>query len=234
MNKNTLDAEGFISQTLIWLLQIGYVAVLYMVILAIGTRRASFPHLDLMAPWWLNLIAFVVMAATFLPVYRWIRVRVRELIYSQQGNPFPAMTQLNQYLEASLSPHDIHPTIVETIARTLKLPYVAIELQPLSHNLNSQPDPLSNSPIIFGEPAKGAALERVSLLYHEKLIGELYVSPRRAGESFSPSDRSMLHDLAQQVGIALYAAQLTDDLQRARTIGHRSGGRAPPNTQRPA
>ena len=40
--------------------------------------------------------------------------------------------------------------------------------------------------------------------------------PGRADEPLSPSDLSVLCDLARQVGIALYAARLTDDLQRAR------------------
>ena len=44
--------------------------------------------------------------------------------------------------------------------------------------------------------------------------------PRRGAtlrdESLSQSDLTVFRDLARQVGIALYAAQSTDDLQRAR------------------
>jgi two-component system NarL family sensor kinase len=206
-----LDTEGLISQSLIWLLMIGYFMILYVIVVAIGTLPSTFPHVDLTPPWWLNLIAFLVIAATFLPVYRWVRGSVRELIYSQQGNPFPAMSQLNQYLDASLSPHDILPTIVETIARTLKVPYVEIEVQTFHSKEAGEPDVIA-----FGKPVPDAVLERVPLTYHERSTGELRVSARHGNETLSPSDRLVLHDLAQQVGIALFAAQLTEDLQRAR------------------
>jgi len=217
LKHNKLDGDELLSQTLIWLVLISYVAVMYVAVVAIGTLPFKTPHTDLSSPWWLNLLAFVAIAVTFLPVYRWVRGSVRELIYSHQDNPLPALTQLNQDLESSLSPHDILSTIVETIARTLKLPYVEIEIPfhpPLPPNERTALS--SGKPIIFGEPPKGAALERVPLLYHGISIGELRVSGRRGDETLSASDRGVLHALAQQVGIALYAAQLTEDLQRAR------------------
>ncbi len=209
MNPRKLDADVLLSQALIWILLIGYVGVVYMVVAAAGTLPFSNPKIDFSPSWWLNLIALVLIAVTFLPVYRWVRVSVRELIYSQQDNPYPALTQLNQYLESSPSPHDILPTIAETIARALKLPYVEIQLP----NLNR-----TNEPVVItcGNPVKGAVLERIPLIYHDRSIGELLVSGRRSDETLSAADLSVLHNLAQQVGIALYAAQLTDDLQNAR------------------
>ena len=44
----------------------------------------------------------------------------------------PALAQLSQHLESTPSPHAILPTIAETIAHTLKLPYIEIETQ-LAH-----------------------------------------------------------------------------------------------------
>jgi signal transduction histidine kinase len=57
----------------------------------------------------------------------------------------------------------------------------------------------------------------VLLRYQETKIGELRVAARRMDEALSQSDLKVLGDLAWQVGIALYAAQLTADLQRSRT-----------------
>jgi signal transduction histidine kinase len=75
-----------------------------------------------------------------------------------------------------------------------------------------------DTPIIntVGTLPSGATIERLPLLYHDIKIGELRVAARRSDESLSQSDLTVLQDLARQVGIALYAAQLTDDLQRAR------------------
>jgi two-component system, NarL family, sensor kinase len=211
LNQRKLDAETFLSQTLIWFLLISYVVVVYVVVVAIGTLPYYIPTVDFSPPWWLNLLALLVIAATFLPVYRWVRASVRELIYSQQENPYLALTQLNQYLESSPSPHDILPTIVKTIAHTLKLPFVEIEIR--IRDTKQIDEPMI---IAYGKQVKGAALERVSLSFHNTSIGEMRVSGRRYDEALSSSDLSMLHDLAQQVGITLYATQLTEDLQHAR------------------
>lgn len=211
MNQRKLDADLLLSQILIWLVLISYVIVVYVAVVAVGTLPFSKPAVDFSPPWWLNLLALLVIAATFQTVYRWVRVSVHELVYSQQDNPYPAISQLNQYLETSPSPHDILPTILETIAHTLKLPYVEIEIQFPVANRAGEP-----TVVAYGKPVKGASLERVPLTYQNTSIGVLSVSGRHWDEMLSPSDRSVLNNLARQVGIALYAAQLTEDLQHAR------------------
>lgn len=211
MTQRKLDADALESQILIWLVLISYIIVVYIGVVALGTLPSGIPRADFLPPWWLSLLALVVIAVTFLPVYRWVRASVRQLIYSQQDNPYPALTRLNQYLETSPSPHDILPTILETIAQTLKLPYVEIEIR-FPHGMRTG----ETSVVTFGKPLKDMALERVPLIYHATLVGEMRVSARRWDENLSASDLIVLHNLAQQVGIALYAAQLTEDLQHAR------------------
>lgn len=221
--QRKLDSDVILSQTLIWLVMISYVVIIYILVVALGTLPFGIPTKDYLPPWWLNLLALVIIAATFLPVYRWVRASVRELIYSQPDHSHPALTRLNQYLESSPSPDDILPTIVETIARTLKLPYVEIVVKPYQPQMGNEPAPLNfgkalvgGKQVGFGQPVKGAALERVPLIYHDISIGELRVSGRRGDETLSPSDQSVLHNLAQQVAIAIYAARLTEELQHAR------------------
>jgi signal transduction histidine kinase len=186
-------------------------ALVYVVVVAIGTLPFSDPRINFSPPWWLNLLAIILIALTFLPVYRWVRASVRDLIYGQHDNPYPALAQLNQYLESTPSPQAILPVIAETMAHTLKLPYIEIEAQPADANR-------TDAPLVtaFGSPPKGAEITRVPLTYHDTAIGELRVAARRWDEPLSLSDLTVLRNLARQVGIALYAAQLTDDLQRAR------------------
>jgi two-component system NarL family sensor kinase len=210
--KPKLDADALLSLTLIWLLVIGYVTLVYVVVLAIGM-----PHpfntggIEYTPPWWRNLIALILIALTFLPMYRWIRVRVRALIYGQHENPFPALVQLHQHFDSTPSPHSILPTIAETIAQTLKLPYVEIKAQiPETQGASV---PLVTA---VGSAPKNAAIEQVPLTYHGIAIGELRVAARGWDEPLSHSDLLVLEDLARQVGIALYAAQLTGNLQHAR------------------
>ena len=47
-------------------------------------------------------------------------------------------------------------------------------------------------------------------------MGDLLVAPRGPGEEFSPADRRLLDDVAQQIGPATHAVRLTADLQQSR------------------
>jgi len=47
-------------------------------------------------------------------------------------------------------------------------------------------------------------------------IGQLCLAPRAPGESFSLADRRLLDDLARRTGAAVYAVDLSRDLQRSR------------------
>jgi two-component system NarL family sensor kinase len=95
--------------------------------------------------------------------------------------------------------------MVETIAQTMKLPYVAISLR-------------------TGEEFKIAAhsgrevpeTKRLPLIYQGEMVGELIASPRGPGESFSQSDIRLLENIAHQSSPAVHAVQLTAALQHSR------------------
>ncbi len=209
--QRKMNADILLSKFLIGFLLTGYAAVVYVFVTAAGTLPFYDPRIDFSPPWWLNLLALAVIVLTFLPVYHWIRARVNDLVYSQHDNPYPALAQLNMHLESTNAPHSILPTIAQTIAHTLKLPYVEIQAQ--LPNGNPTGAPLVAA---YGAPPKGAAVEHMPLTYHNTTIGELCVSARRWDEPLSLSDKTVLRELAHHVGIALYAAQLTEDLQNSR------------------
>ena len=98
--KPRVDGDALLSLLLISLLSGGYVMVVYVFVLAIGMPH-QFKQLDTptTTPWWLNLIAFLLIALTFFPVYRWVRRGVRDFIYGQHDNPYPALAYLGQRLE---------------------------------------------------------------------------------------------------------------------------------------
>ena len=97
------------------------------------------------------------------------------------------------------------PTVVETIAQELKLPYVAILLKEGEG---------FRSAAAYGSPT--AEPEALSLVYQREEIGRLVIAPRAPGERFSTSDRRLLEDLARQTEVAVHAVRLTADLQRSR------------------
>ncbi len=95
------------------------------------------------------------------------------------------------------------PALVKAIAQALKLPYVAI--------VNNENDILAET-----SDKEFAATYSFPLIHQSQTIGQLQIAPREGGESFTSEEEDLLQQVARQAGTAVYAAQLTDQLQQSR------------------
>jgi signal transduction histidine kinase len=170
----------------------------------------------------LSLLATGLIAVLFQPLRERLQRGVNHLMYGERDDPYAVLTRLGSRLEAALVPEKVLPTIVETVAQALKLPYVAIALLPEQSQIagitvgmvgdrdgaeNGMPDIVAS----FGEPPP--ELVRVPLVYQAETIGYLLLAAR-AGDTFGKADASLLADLARQAGVAVYAVRLTTHLQQ--------------------
>lgn len=151
----------------------------------------------------ISLVATGLVAVLFQPLRDRLQQSVNRLIYGERDDPYAVLIRLGQRLEATLAPGAVLPTIVETIAQALKLPYVAITVKR---------DEAFTIAASYGE--RGDELISLPLVYQGEHIGELVLAPRISGETFSASDKRLLNDLTHEVGIAVHAVRLTADLQR--------------------
>jgi signal transduction histidine kinase len=194
------DIDLIINRTLVYgLLTFLVVGIYVLIVGGLGTVLQVQGNLAL------SLVATGLIAVLFQPLRLWLQRRINRLLYGQRDEPYAVLSRLGSRLEATLAPDTVLPTIVETVAQALKLPYAAIALQ------QDQASPITASYGIAGEP-----LLHLPLLYQSEHVGELLLAPRARGESFTPADRRLLDDLAHQVGIAAHAVRLTADLQLSR------------------
>jgi signal transduction histidine kinase len=150
------------------------------------------------------LVATVLVAVGVQPVRERLQRAVNRLLYGDRDDPYSALSRLGQRLQATAPPSDVLPDVAETVARALRLPYVAI----LS---SDQPT------AAYGVPQAADDQElRIPLTYRGEPVGELVAEPRAGSQGFSVQDRRLLDDLAHQVGVTVHAARLTHDLQRSR------------------
>jgi signal transduction histidine kinase len=152
----------------------------------------------------ISFIATGIIAVLFEPLRQQLQRGVNRLMYGERDDPATVLTRLSQRLDTTLAPDSVLQTIVETLAQTLKLPYVAISL------LDEEPRFTSTSNLPSSE------LTHLPLTYQTERVGELTLAPRAAGESFSPADMKLIHLIAQQAGVAAYTVRLNNDLQKSR------------------
>jgi signal transduction histidine kinase len=147
------------------------------------------------------LVAAGVVAVLAAPLRARLQRAVDRLVYGDRGDPYAVLTDLGRRIVGS--PDEMLAEVVATVARALRVPYVAVEL-------TGETAPAAHT----GEPA--AASVALPLSVRGRAVGRLVVAQRDPREAFGARDLRLLDELAQPIAVAAHAAALTRDLQRSR------------------
>jgi signal transduction histidine kinase len=204
------DIDVIINRTLVYgLLTLSVLGLYILVVVGLGTLFSALGNL------FLSLLATGLVAVVFQPLRQRLQRAVNRLMYGERDEPYRVLSRLGSRLEATLATGDLMPTIVQTVAQALRLPYVAITYK------QQDEDVLAAS---TGEAREQEALVRVPLVVQAEQVGDLVLAARAPGESLTPADLRLLHDLASQIAISVQAVrltaelkQMTADLQQSRT-----------------
>jgi len=225
------DSDALLSGGLLAGLLTGYAALVYIAALIAGTWLMDQPQDAARPPLWLNLSALAAVAATILPVARWLREGVHDIVYAQHDDPYALIGKVNAALQHMIKEQTTLPAVVRMVAADLRLPYVVIETaargraaRPATNasidvaiDATRATSPATTpATVAVGRPLAGAPLHRIPITYLDRPMGTLLAGARAAGRSLSPRDQSLLGDIARQLAIALYAAQLTQDVRASR------------------
>jgi signal transduction histidine kinase len=168
----------------------------------------------------LSVLATGLIAILFNPVRQRLQTAVNRLMYGERDDPITVLTALGKRLEETAVPSETLPALVETIAQTLRLPYVAVVgMGERGSRGAGEQESGGKGRVLAAYPSPHAQHSTpfaFSLIYQSETIGQLLVAPRVPGEAFNPAERRLLENVARQAGTAVYAAQLTNDLQRSR------------------
>lgn len=173
--------------------------------------------------------ATVLVAILFQPLRAGLQRGVNRLMYGERDDPIAVLTRLGRQLEAAVTPDALLPAVVETVARALRLPYVAIAVSEEGQStlLVQYPAPAASwpqsaarsddlpPPHSASSPAPSAVVS-FPLTSQGRPVGQLIVARRAPDQSFSLADRRLLTSVAQRAGAAVETVRLTADLQRAR------------------
>src|SRR5215204_3998501 len=118
------DIDVVINRTLVYgALSACVVGIYVLAVVALGAlfqARGNFA---------ISLLATALVAVLFQPLRSRLQRGVNRLMYGERDDPYAVISRLGRSLEATLAPESVLPTLVETIAQALKLPYAAILLK---------------------------------------------------------------------------------------------------------
>lgn len=151
------------------------------------------------------LLATGLIAVLFQPLRERLQRGVNRLMFGERDDPYAVLSKLGMQLQTTTTPEMMLQSVVDTIAETLKLPYVAIKLTDGQERLDGA--------------ATGTAIAETTKLvlrYQNDTVGHLVVSPRSPDEPFTDQEQRLLADMAAQTGAVAYSVRLTAVLQRSR------------------
>jgi signal transduction histidine kinase len=210
------DIDLIINRTLVYgILTASVIGVYVLVVVYLGAllRTGNNPAI--------SLLATAIVAVLFQPLRNLLQRGVNRLMYGERDDPYAVLARLGSRLEATLVPEKVLPTIVDTVAQALKLPYVAIALlpdQPLftRTTLRTAGDRdgagMQEGEIVASSGTPTPDTVQMPLVYQAETVGYLLLAAR-SGDTFGKADTRLLADLARQAGVAVYAVRLTTYLQ---------------------
>lgn len=197
LRQNLFDIDTLLNRTLVYgALTAGTMGLYVFIVGYLGSLLQARDR---------SLIAFLttgLVAVLFQPLREHLQRGVNRLMYGEWDDPYAVLSRLGRRLEATLSPAATLPTVVETVAQALKLPYVALAL-----HQDEELEIMASYGLPDEEPI------RLPLTFQSEAIGQLILAPRTPGELFTPAERRLLTDIAHQAGVAAQAVRLTNDLK---------------------
>jgi len=151
-------------------------------------------------------LAAAAAALALAPLRNAAQRVVNRLMYGDRDDPAGVQARLGTRMQAVMLPDEVLPAVVETVAQSLRLPYVAIDL--------ADGDGTFRVAAEHGVPIGTVHTE--TLTHHGARVGRLRVSERGRDEQLEPADIELVHSLAREVGPAVQAVQLHQDLLRSR------------------
>lgn len=153
----------------------------------------------------ISFLAAGVVAILFEPLRQRLQRAVNRWMYGERDDPYAVLSRLVGTLERTPSTNKVLPAIAETIAHSLKIPYVAIWLDQDGEEI-----------LAAASGSETTDLVSFPLVYQGEAIGRLEVARRAPREEFSEADRRLIENIAHQAGAAAQTVRLNTELIRSR------------------
>jgi signal transduction histidine kinase len=198
LNHGLYDLRRAANRTLLWLTMSGVVVGIYAVVVITAAALVPGHH-----AWWPSALAAALAALALIPLRESLQRAVNRVVYGRSHEPYAVLAGLGERLEAAADVDRLMDAVVTELTTGLDLADVTVcSLDGASATGGTPADASVGTGTILSLKAFGAP------------VG--YLAYRVPGRQLSEAEQRLLRDLARQLGGALHARLLREDLQRAR------------------
>jgi signal transduction histidine kinase len=195
LSHGLYDLRRAANRTLLWVTMSGTVAGVYALVVITAATLIPGRH-----TWWPSALAAGLAALLLIPLRETLQRAVSRVVYGRWHEPYEVLAGLGERLEAAADVDRLLDDSVVELTTGLDLREVSVR-------------GLDGS-AVAGAAASTGQDTSVPLLAYGAIVGQLtYLTPDR---HLSDSEQRLVRDLARQLGGALHARLLREDLQRAR------------------
>jgi two-component system NarL family sensor kinase len=145
------------------------------------------------------LLASGLVALSAQPLRRWLQHRVGRLLYGERDDPYEVLARLGS-IDAAAHPGRVIQQLADTLAQTLRLRYVLIDLGTIRATCGYRLGEVTDRELTNGP----------------EVIGRLLFEVGPGSEPFGPADRRLLDALVRQISDTASAVLLSSRLHAAR------------------
>ena len=148
-----------------------------------------------------DLLVFAVAAILVQPARDVLQRGINRLLHGDDSEPQVAVRELRRRVDSATSPSQVLPAVVEVLARTLRLPWVALHLP-------------RRAAVVHGDRPSVATAEELPLVHQGRSVGSLDLVLPAGG--LGPRRRALLDEMLRQTAQVAHAVLLQEELQRSR------------------
>ena len=146
-----------------------------------------------------DLVATAVVAVLAVPILTGVQRVLERLLFGERREPDRVVAALAQRLAST--PEALLPQVVEQVAASLRLPYVAVVL--------------ADGTVAAQAGTASSVAVRVPLVHGGARVGELLAGARTPGETLGGRDMVLLERVAAHAGLAVHSTLLGVALQHS-------------------
>jgi signal transduction histidine kinase len=207
------EIDVVIRRTVVYVTLAGFTTAVYLAIVAgagafVGRRNSL-----------LTMLAAVIVAVSFQPVYRRATRFANRLVFGERATPYEVMSEFSERIRATVDSRDLMPRMARILAEGTAAERADVWLR-VGDELRltaSWPAAADGEPAIRvppGAPLTGLPNSDAAFPVEHAgvLLGALSVRTR-AGDPLRAAERTLVSDLAAQAGLVLRNEQLTAELR---------------------